>query len=283
MIEAIGGIVIGLCLGLLGSGGSILTVPVLVYLLQHDPKAAIAESLAIVGGIALVGAIEPAIRKRIDWPSVVFFGIPGIGGTVLGAWVAQYMSGVVQLVLFSIVMLLASVLMLRGKQQAEEAPATRSVRDYVLIVIEGLGVGALTGIVGVGGGFLIVPALVLLGRLPMRLAVGTSLLIIAFKSGAGFLEYHGQMVEAGVPIAWKTIGVFIGLGAVGTLIGGSIGGRLPQHRLKQVFAVFLIVMGGVILVKEGRKLVTANAQIEQIEQIEPVDAVARVEVSTATD
>ena len=83
MIEAIGGIVIGLCLGLLGSGGSILTVPVLVYLLQHDPKAAIAESLAIVGGIALIGAIEPALRRRVDWSSVVFFGVPAVGGTVL--------------------------------------------------------------------------------------------------------------------------------------------------------------------------------------------------------
>lgn len=265
MIEAIGGIVIGLCLGLLGSGGSILTVPVLVYLLQHDPKAAIAESLAIVGGIALVGAIEPALRKRIDWPSIVFFGIPGIGGTVFGAWVAQYMSGVVQLVLFSIVMLLASVLMLRGRKQEEGTPTGRTTRDFVLIMFEGLGVGALTGIVGVGGGFLIVPALVLLGRLPMRLAVGTSLLIIALKSGAGFFEYHSQMVEANVPIAWKTIGIFIALGAVGTLIGGAIGGRLPQQRLKQVFAVFLIVMGGVILVKEGRKLVAAEEIVDQAE------------------
>jgi uncharacterized membrane protein YfcA len=272
MIEAIGGIVIGLCLGLLGSGGSILTVPVLVYLLQHDPKAAIAESLAIVGGIALVGAIEPALRKRIDWPSILFFGLPGVGGTVLGAWVAQYMSGVVQLVIFSVVMLLAAGLMFRGRSEAEDAPTDRTLRDYGLIVIEGLGVGALTGIVGVGGGFLIVPALVLLGRLPMRIAVGTSLLIIAAKSGAGFFEYHGQMVEAGVPIAWKTIGVFIALGAIGTLVGGAIGGRLPQQRLKQVFAVFLIVMGAVILVKEGRKLIAIDDEVDR-----PVEHAGQIE------
>lgn len=258
MIEALGGIVIGLCLGLLGSGGSILTVPVLVYLLQHDPKVAIAESLAIVGGIALVGAIEPALRRRIDWPSVVFFGIPGIGGTVLGAWLAQHLGGVVQLLLFAIVMLLAAGLMFRGRREEDEPPRDRTARDHLLIVLEGLGVGALTGVVGVGGGFLIVPALVLLGRLPMRVAVGTSLLVIALKSGAGFLEYHGQLVEAGTPVAWGTIAVFVAFGAAGTLVGGVIGGRLPQRRLKQVFAVFLVVMGAAILVKESSALLLAD-------------------------
>lgn len=254
MIEALGGIVIGLCLGLLGSGGSILTVPVLVYLLQHDPKAAIAESLAIVGGIALVGAIGPVLRRRVDWASVVFFGVPAIGGTVLGAWLARHVSGGLQLMLFAVVMLLASALMFRGGREAEEAPRDRSARHLAVVVVEGLGVGALTGLVGVGGGFLIVPALVLLGRLPMRVAVGTSLLVIALKSAAGFVGYQGQLIEAGVPIAWTTIAIFMALGAIGTAIGGAIGGRLPQRRLRQVFAVFLVVMGAAILVKESSAL-----------------------------
>ena len=255
MIEAIGGILIGLCLGLLGSGGSILTVPVLVYLLGHDPKVAIAESLAIVGGIALVGSIEPAVRRRIDWPSVAFFGVPGIAGTVLGAWSGRLVDGMLQLVLFAIVMLLAAVFMLRGGRTVREIPAGRSSRDFALLVAEGVGIGVLTGLVGVGGGFLIVPALVLLGRLPMRIAVGTSLLIIAVKSGAGFLEYHGQLRGREASVDWWTIAVFVGLGGVGTLLGGAIGGRIPQRRLRQVFAVFLVVTAAVILVKEGRNLV----------------------------
>ncbi len=269
MIEAIGGIVIGLCLGLLGSGGSILTVPVLVYLLHHDPKVAIAESLAIVGGIALVGAIGPALRRRVDWASVVFFGVPAVGGTIFGAWIAQYVSGVFQLMVFAIVMLLASVFMLRGGRQEGEAPRDRTGRDRALIVVEGFGVGALTGLVGVGGGFLIVPALVLLGRLPMRVAVGTSLLVIALKSAAGFLEYHGQLVDAGIPIAWKTIAIFIALGAIGTSIGGAIGGRLPQRRLRQVFAVFLIVMGAAILVKEASSLSTGDETGTSVRPVGP--------------
>lgn len=258
MIAVVGGLVIGLCLGLLGSGGSILTVPLLVYLLDHEPKAAIAESLAIVGGIALVASIRPMLKRDVDWTSLVLFGIPGVLGTVAGVWCSQWISGVVQLVVFSIVMLVAAAMMLRGRRggDAEEAPTDRTRRDHVILVVEGLVVGALTGIVGVGGGFLIVPALVLLGRLPMRLAVGTSLLIIAIKSGAGFAQSIGQMEADALNL--QTIGIFVLLGGVGSFAGNAIGGRIPQRRLKQVFAVFLLVMGVVILATEGRELLAID-------------------------
>jgi uncharacterized membrane protein YfcA len=258
VIAVAGGLVIGLCLGLLGSGGSILTVPLLVYLLDHEPKAAIAESLAIVGGIALVASIRPMLKRDVDWTSLVLFGIPGVLGTVAGVWCSQWISGVVQLVVFSIVMLVAAAMMLRGRRggDAEEAPTDRTRRDHVILVVEGLVVGALTGIVGVGGGFLIVPALVLLGRLPMRLAVGTSLLIIAIKSGAGFAQSIGQMEADALNL--QTIGIFVLLGGVGSFAGNAIGGRIPQRRLKQVFAVFLLVMGVVILATEGRELLAID-------------------------
>ena len=258
MIAVAGGLVIGLCLGLLGSGGSILTVPLLVYLLDHEPKAAIAESLAIVGGIALVASIRPMLKRDVDWTSLVLFGIPGVLGTVAGVWCSQWISGVVQLVVFSIVMLVAAAMMLRGRRggDAEKAPTDRTRRDRVILVVEGLVVGALTGIVGVGGGFLIVPALVLLGRLPMRLAVGTSLLIIAIKSGAGFAQSIGQMEADALNL--QTIGIFVLLGGVGSFAGNAIGGRIPQRRLKQVFAVFLLVMGVVILATEGRELLAID-------------------------
>ena len=260
MIAVLGGILIGLCLGLLGSGGSILTVPLLVYLLGHEPKVAIAESLAIVAGIALLASIRPMLKREVDWTSVVLFGIPGVLGTVAGVWSSQWFGGLVQLILFSGVMLVAAVMMLRSRRgdQSEDVPTGRTGRDRLILVVEGFLVGGLTGIVGVGGGFLIVPALVLLGRLPMRLAVGTSLLIIAAKSGAGFGKSIGQF-EGGLGVMdLQTIGVFILLGGVGSLLGHAIGGRIPQRRLKQVFAVFLLLMGGFILLREGAVLLAVD-------------------------
>ena len=260
MIAVLGGILIGLCLGLLGSGGSILTVPLLVYLLDHDPKVAIAESLAIVGGIALLASIRPMLKRDVDWTSVLLFGVPGVMGTVAGVWSSQWISGLVQLMVFGGVMLVAAAMMLRGRRgdESEVVPAGRTRRDHLILVIEGFLVGALTGIVGVGGGFLIVPALVLLGRLPMRIAVGTSLLIIAVKSGAGFGKSIGQF-EGGVgAMDLQTIGVFILLGGVGSLLGDAIGGRIPQRRLKQVFAVFLLMMSGFMLLRAGTGLLATD-------------------------
>ena len=260
MIAVLGGIVIGLCLGLLGSGGSILTVPLLVYLLDHDPKVAIAESLAIVGGIALLASIRPMLKRDVDWTSVLLFGVPGVLGTVAGVWSSQWIGGLVQLMVFGGVMLVAAVMMLRSRRgdQSEDAITGRTGRDRLILVVEGFLVGGLTGIVGVGGGFLIVPALVLLGRLPMRIAVGTSLLIIAAKSGAGFGKSIGQF-EGGVDaMDLQTIGVFILLGGVGSLLGDAIGGRISQRRLKQVFAVFLLLMSGFILLREGAVLLAVD-------------------------
>ena len=254
----IGGLLIGLCLGLLGSGGSILTVPLLVYLLGHDPKSAIGESLAIVGGIALIAAIRPCLQRRIDWPSVLLFGVPGVGGTVIGVWGSQFISGEMQLLIFAVVMLLAAGLMLRGGKTSDEPPTDRTPRDFILLVLEGLFVGVLTGVVGVGGGFLIVPALVLFGRLPMKMAVGTSLLIIAFKSGAGFLKSLDQLTTDVDAMNLSVVTTFIVIGGVGSLIGGSLGSRLPQHRLKQIFAIFLFVMAGFILIREGGALVAID-------------------------
>ena len=264
MIALIGGMAIGLCLGLLGSGGSILTVPILVYLLGHDPKAAIGESLAIVGGIALLTAIRPMMRREVDWMSVVFFGLPGILGTVAGVWGSRWIAGPIQLLIFAVVMLVAAGLMFRGgSRSSDETPRGRSNREHWLLVVEGMFVGVLTGIVGVGGGFLIVPALVLLARLPIRTAIGTSLLIIAVKSGAGFLQAMNQSSEVTGTMDFKVVGGFLLLGGVGGLLGGLIGTRLPQQRLKRVFAVFLMIAGVAILVIEGSAMFAAADPNEQ--------------------
>jgi uncharacterized protein len=246
----LGALAIGLTLGLLGSGGSILTVPVLVYLVGVSEKVAIAESLAIVGAIAAVGALPYALQRSIHWRSAVLFGIPGIAGTYLGAVLSAFVSGPVQLTLFAVVMLLAAGLMFRGQKPAPDDDV-RAPHPAWKVVAEGLGVGVLTGLVGVGGGFLIVPALVLLGGLPMRLAVGTSLLIIAAKSFAGFAKYLDVLAAEGLAVDWGLIAVFAAIGIVGSLVGNRVSARVPQAALKRGFAVFLLVMGGFILVREG--------------------------------
>jgi uncharacterized protein len=251
----LGAVGIGLVLGLLGSGGSILTVPVLVYLAGEPEKVAIAESLAIVGAIAAVAAIPYARQRAVHWRSVIYFGIPGIVGTYGGAALAAYVSGAVQLVLFALVMLLAAGLMFRGGEKAVASGGSPVIQRIPVIAIEGLVVGVVTGLVGVGGGFLIVPALVLLGGLSMRLAVGTSLLIIAAKSGAGFVKYLDVLSNEGLAVNWPLIGIFIAIGIVGSFAGNSLSTRIPQERLKRGFAVFLVIMGSFILVREGPRAI----------------------------
>lgn len=174
-----GALLIGISLGLLGSGGSILTVPVLIYLVGEPEKVAIAESLGVVAAISMVGMIPYAIRKEVDWKSVFFFGIPGMAGTYGGAALSSYLSGTTQLLIFAVVMILAAGMMIKNGDEAN--PEKKLNVSKYLLIIEGLVVGVITGLVGVGGGFLIIPALVLVAGLDMRVAVGTSLFIIAAK------------------------------------------------------------------------------------------------------
>ena len=239
-----GAIAIGLSLGLLGSGGSVLTVPVLVYLVGQDEKVAIAGSLAVVGSIALVAALPYLARRLVDGRSLVLFGVPGMVGTWVGAWLAAFVSGALQLVVFALVMLLASWTMLRPVP-LDSAP--RAPRAAWKIVADGLVVGALTGFVGVGGGFLIVPALVLLGGLSMHRAVATSLVIIALKSAAGFVKYLDVLADAGLALDWPTLAQVAALGIAGSLAGHRVATRLPHERLKQGFGIFLIPMGLLII------------------------------------
>jgi len=239
-----GAIAIGISLGLLGSGGSILTVPVLVYLVGQDEKLAIAGSLFVVGSIALAGSLQYLRLGLIDWRNVLLFGVPGMAGTYIGAWTAQFVSGLMQLSLFAVVMLLASFFMLRPVPLDRPPPEPRATWK---IAGDGLVVGIVTGLVGVGGGFLIVPALVLLGGLPMHRAVATSLLIIALKSYSGFYKYIDVLSRQDLELDWRTLFVVTALGIAGSLAGGNLAGRLPQVTLKRGFGYFLIVMGIYIL------------------------------------
>lgn len=254
----IGALIIGLTLGLLGSGGSAITVPVLVYLVGHAAKQSIAESMAIVGLISVAAAIPYARSKQIDWRSVWYFGIPGMLGTFVGAWLGGISASAIQLVVFGGVLISAAYVMLRRpKDENRDDETLAGYRSPIWkIAIEGTVVGIITGFVGVGGGFLIVPALVVFGRLPMRLAIGTSLVIIALKSAIGFAKYQQYLVAHDMSVDAQTVLIFVLIGVVGSLIGKSINARLNQRVLKQAFAVFLILIGGFVIIREGGKLVS---------------------------
>lgn len=247
ILSWIGALLVGLSLGLLGSGGSILTVPVLVYLAGESEKVAIAESLGIVGAISFAGFIPYALKQKVHWRSVILFGVPGMAGTYGGAMIAEFVSGRFQLLLFAVVMLIAAVMMFRDKNNLNPAGKIEISHAWWKIVLEGIAVGILTGLVGVGGGFLIVPALVLLGGLPMGLAVGTSLLIIALKSFSGFYKYLDVLDGLNMSINWQLVLVFSLIGAVGSLIGNKMAGRISNKRLKKGFAGFLVLMGGYMI------------------------------------
>ena len=238
---------IGLSLGLLGGGGSILTVPIFVYVLGFGAKEAIAMSLAVVGATSLFGAVSHWRAGNVNVRVALIFGVVAMAGTYLGARLAVFFSGAAQLALFAVVMLVAAFFMFRDRMPAvvpgvAQDPGAAKEMPLGMIVLEGIAVGVLTGLVGVGGGFLIVPALVLLGKVPMKQAVGTSLLVIAMKSAAGFYGYLGQ-----VDVQWAFMAVFTAVAVAGILAGTYLVRFVSQAQLKRAFAVFLLVMGGFIL------------------------------------
>lgn len=247
LYTAIGALLIGISLGLFGSGGSILTVPVLVYLLAHEEKTAIAESLLIVGCIAAFGAVQYALARTVAWRTALLFAVPGILGTVFGAWIASYVPGVVQLLALACIMLIAAWMMWRRSTTPDTTakPTTpqQPTGAPLIILLVGIGVGIVTGFVGVGGGFLIVPALVLFARIDIRKAIGTSLLVIAINAAAGYFRHAHFLAETGREINPRTVVAFIGVGIAGSLIGRRLNTHLDQTRLQQGFAIFLVVMG----------------------------------------
>ena len=236
---------IGLALGLLGGGGSILTVPVFVYVLGFAPKPAIAMSLPVVGATSLIGAIGHWRSGNVDLRIALLFGALAMGGSYAGARLAAHIPGSVQLALLGVIMLGAAASMLRGGGPPSATPAGEAHGErapLALLIAVGLAVGALTGIVGIGGGFLIVPALVILGRVPMKQAIGTSLLVIAMNSATGFLGYLGQ-----VEVPWGFVGAFTLVAIIGIVAGTRLVRHVPAHALKRAFAIFLFAIGILVL------------------------------------
>jgi uncharacterized protein len=234
-------LIVGFVLGLLGGGGSVLTVPILIYVLGVPVKPAIAASLCVVGLVAFIGFLTHARQGTVAKRVALIFGPFAVAAAYGGARVAKHVPGEVQLVLFALVSLAGSIMMFRGtfrKARVEEPVAyTREIdaATFLLLALEGAGVGFITGLIGIGGGFLIVPALVFVAKIPMRLAIGTSLLIITMNALSGFAGYAGI-----VPIDWNLVGWFTAVAAVGSITGTLMSKRVPQRRLKQVFGVLLI-------------------------------------------
>jgi uncharacterized protein len=235
-------LLIGVTLGLLGGGGSILAVPILVYVAGQDPKAAIAMSLLVVGVTSAVGAIAHARAGRVQWRTGLVFGVAGMAGAYGGGRLAAFIPGDVLLIAFGLMMAATAIAMLRGRSAPPSDGHVAGPLPLGRIILEGSVVGVVTGLVGAGGGFLVVPALVLLGGLPMSVAVGTSLVVIALKSGAGLLGYL-----ASTPIDWPLALAVTGAAVAGSLLGGLLTGRIPEARLRRAFGWFVIVMAIFVL------------------------------------
>lgn len=235
LLDLILGFGIGAALGMLGGGGSILTVPALVYLVGQTPQAAVTTSLAIVGANSVMGAYFHRAQGTLNWRVALLFGGVGMVTAYLAAGLSKGVSPHVLMVAFSILMLAVAALLLRGK--TEPARAAEDALRLWKVAAGGAVIGVITGILGVGGGFLIVPALVMLVGLPMHHAVGTSLVIIAMNSAAGFVG-HLEGFTVDLPL----ILVFAAAGLIGTFAGVRLGKRLNAAVLRRAFALFVIVL-----------------------------------------
>jgi uncharacterized protein len=256
----LGALLMGLVLGIIGGGGSILTVPILVYVFGVEPVLATAYSLFIVGLTSAAGSVTHFRLGNVHYKAALVFGLPSIAAVYLTrkilvpmipnvvATIGQYQltKPVALLLLFAVVMVLAAFSMIRKQKNTKTASSQAVQFNFPLIFLEGAVVGVLTGLVGAGGGFLIIPALVLFAKLPMKQAVGTSLVIIAAKSLIGFT---GD-AQGSLPIDWTFLGVFSLISIVGILVGAHYAQRISNEKLKPAFGWFVLVMGVWIILKE---------------------------------
>ncbi len=253
----IAGTIIGLLLGLTGGGGSILTVPLLVYIIGLDAKIAIATSLLVVGLASLAALLPHSRAGNVYWRTGLIFGVAGMAGAYSGGRIAQYIADALLLLLFAGVMIGSGIAMLRKRCDLPDA-VPRAARSWWKIVGDGFVVGIVTGLVGAGGGFLVVPALALLGGLPMHAAVGTSLLVIAMKSFAGLAGYVSH-----VPIDVTSAAIVGALAILGTLLGTRIARIVSGPLLQRGFGIFVLCIAAILIVIEGSALMASAFGMER--------------------
>lgn len=278
-LAAILSIVIGMAVGLLGGGGSILTTPLLVYVMDFDPKQAIAASLFVVAVTSFFGLIQHARAGRVRWKTGLLFGAAGMVGAFAGGQIGSRLPGALLLAAFAVMMAATAVAMLRGRRKVE-GKAHHGLPLF-RILLDGFIVGLVTGLVGAGGGFLVVPALVLLGGLPMQAAVGTSLLVVMMKSVAGFIGYavtfggpNGFMAwNPETAFNWTVVLVVTAFAVVGALGGAAIAGKIHPDRLRKGFGWFVLVMAVFILVQEVGASVLEFAQGSAIQMVEVIGGI----------
>ena len=250
-------LLVGITLAVVGGGGSILTVPIFVYLFSIPADLATSYSLFLVGLSALVGARTYYKQGLVNFKVGLIFAAPAFLGVFLvrrfllpeipqslDLSVLVLTKDQIILGVFSLVMLLASGSMIRGRPEVETKKEAEDL-NYPLIIVEGILVGAVTGFVGAGGGFLIIPALVILAKIPMKEAVGTSLMIIAIKSLFGFSGDLGQL-----NIDWQFLSISAAISIVGIVLGGRLAKKIPGHKLKKGFGYFVLIMGAFIVVQQ---------------------------------
>jgi uncharacterized membrane protein YfcA len=260
----IASIFMGLSLGMIGGGGSILTVPILVYLFGTNPITATAYSLFIVGSTALVGGLVYLKKGEVDLKTGFIFAVPSFIGVYLTrAYVVpslpdpvfqianfSFSKPLLIMLVFALLMVAASISMIKTKKEEAKKVQLSAKSKLILIAVEGLVVGGVTGFVGAGGGFLIIPALVILVGMPMKIAVGTSLFIIAAKSLIGFtgdLQQHSH-------IDWKLLITISIIAVVGLFIGMLLSKKVSEKALKKGFGYFVLIMGTFILIDQISKL-----------------------------
>lgn len=275
------GLLIGICLGVMGAGGAVLTIPVLVYLFQIDTITATFYSLFIVGITAMIGTIGFIRNQLFDGKTVIFFGIPSVISVILTTRIlvpsipeivvsnSSYTltKHLLLLILFAMLMIFSAIAMIRSSRVIKKDDYSEMQKyRYGLIILQGILVGIVTGLLGAGGGFLIIPALVLLARLPMKKAVGTSLFLITLNCIIGFASKYATIEQ----VNWTFLLIFSGLTVAGILTGILFTKKISGEKLKKGFGYFMLVMGTFILTKElysvKNKEQSSKKEVNKIEQ-----------------
>ncbi|MEZ8083927.1 sulfite exporter TauE/SafE family protein [Enterovibrio norvegicus] len=240
MILVLGALIIGLSLGLLGSGGAIITIPVLIHGLGIEEKSAIASGLIIVGAISLLSSIKNVRNKTVNWPLFLQFGLTGVLGAYWGATVGERSPAILQLLVLSLLMAIAGIRMLMSMPKAP--PTTEHIPWTFSLIAIGAMIGFITGFVGVGGGFLVVPAILMFTHISLSGATATSLLIISVNALIGFVGYFTAKTAYPIDFQWPMIALMIVIGTVSSVLGARVGGRLPRTLIVRSFGFMLITL-----------------------------------------